>query len=46
MDNVRELLYSFEVSSGQKVNITKFFIFFSTNVELSRKNEICGDLDM
>ncbi|XP_060969566.1 uncharacterized protein LOC133036823 [Cannabis sativa] len=44
--NVRTLLHSFEIVSGQKVNVTKSSIFFSPNTDQMLKNQICSTLEM
>uniref|UniRef100_A0A803QIG7 Reverse transcriptase domain-containing protein n=1 Tax=Cannabis sativa TaxID=3483 RepID=A0A803QIG7_CANSA len=44
--NVRTLLHSFEMTSGQKVNVTKSSIFFSPNTDLLLRNKICSTLGM
>lgn len=40
------LLHSFEVASGQRVNLGKSSIFFSPNMSDSNKGDICGILRM
>uniref|UniRef100_A0A803NYG4 Reverse transcriptase domain-containing protein n=1 Tax=Cannabis sativa TaxID=3483 RepID=A0A803NYG4_CANSA len=44
--NVRTMLHSFEMASGQKVNVTKSSIFFSPNTDQLLKNQICSTLEM
>ena len=41
-----ELLYPYEKASGQKVNMCKSSVFFSTNVITNNRSDICQRLQM
>lgn len=43
---VSDLLGTFEQASGQKVNLQKSSIYFSSNVDLGSQNIICQNLNM
>uniref|UniRef100_A0A803NFH1 Reverse transcriptase domain-containing protein n=1 Tax=Cannabis sativa TaxID=3483 RepID=A0A803NFH1_CANSA len=43
---IKEILYKFELASGQKVNFAKSSIFFSSNVEDNLRNVLCTSLAM
>lgn len=45
-DHMRRLLQEFEQASGQKVNLTKSVVFFSTNVQQEERNQLCSRLQM
>uniref|UniRef100_A0A803P703 Uncharacterized protein n=1 Tax=Cannabis sativa TaxID=3483 RepID=A0A803P703_CANSA len=38
---IKQMLHSVELASGQKVNVSKSFIFFSPNNEANHRNQIC-----
>uniref|UniRef100_A0A803NP78 Reverse transcriptase domain-containing protein n=1 Tax=Cannabis sativa TaxID=3483 RepID=A0A803NP78_CANSA len=43
---VNQMLHSFELAFGQKVNATKSSIFFSPNTEATQRHQICTTLGM
>ncbi|KAM6553480.1 hypothetical protein CsatB_014242 [Cannabis sativa] len=45
-NNIKQMLHSFEIASGQKVNVAKSSIFFSPNNATPQRNEICNVLGM
>lgn len=43
---VLELLQQFERASGQKVNLSKSSVYFSTNIGVATRTEVCHILNM
>ncbi|XP_060969913.1 uncharacterized protein LOC133037107 [Cannabis sativa] len=46
VSNILHLLQLFEIASGQQVNFSKSFVFFSTNVPIATRDRLCGILRM
>lgn len=44
--NLNSLLQKFELASGQKVNLGKSSVFFSSNIIRSNREEVCRELQM
>ena len=45
-ENMRKLLQVFEQASGQKVNLSKSVVFFSTNVKQEERGRLSNMLQM
>ncbi|XP_030505420.2 uncharacterized protein LOC115720410 [Cannabis sativa] len=45
-ESVLTLLHTYEEASGQKVNVSKSSVFFSTSVEAALRAQICTNLGM
>ncbi|KAM6559492.1 hypothetical protein CsatA_028731 [Cannabis sativa] len=44
--NVKELLYTYEMASGQKINFNKSSVFYSHNTNIYHRDTICHMLDI
>ncbi|XP_062100181.1 uncharacterized protein LOC133806062 [Humulus lupulus] len=42
--HVKELLHSYQVASGQQINLAKSSVFFSTNTRIETRQDICTEL--
>ncbi|XP_060960798.1 uncharacterized protein LOC133031333 [Cannabis sativa] len=44
--NVKELLHTYETASGQRINFTKSFMFYSNNIGSEVQDSICAMLEI